>query len=97
MSIPNRHIESHGRFYPTLVLFIIFFNLPQDRMSQYRVISFHPEMKENTQKYIDEVIKRINKGEMKGFSFYPEAVARTLYEQSDGKLEVNVQGVQAED
>ena len=30
------------------LLFCLFFflNLPQDRMSQYRVISFHPEMKE---------------------------------------------------
>ncbi len=60
-------------------------------------VDSHPEMKENTQKYIDEVIKRINKGEMKGFSFYPEAVARTLYEQSGGKLDVKVQGVNAED
>ena len=48
MSIPNRNIESHDRFYPTLDLFI-FFNLPQDSMSQYTVISFHPEMKEKVE------------------------------------------------
>ena len=29
-----------------LLFCLFFFNLPQDRMSQYRVISFHPEMKE---------------------------------------------------
>lgn len=56
-------------------------------------VDTHPEMKENSQKYIDEVINRINNGEMKGFSFYPEAVARTLFEQSEGKLDLNVQNV----
>ena len=60
-------------------------------------VDSHPEMKENTQKYIDEVIKRINAGEMKGFSFYPAAVARTLYEQSDGKIDVKVQGLNVEE
>lgn len=49
----------------------------------------HPEMKENTQKYIDEVIRRINSGEVKGISFYPQAVARTLLHESDGKLDID--------
>ncbi|MBR1943254.1 hypothetical protein IJ843_05925 [bacterium] len=60
-------------------------------------VDSHPEMKENTQKYIDEVINRINNGDMKGFSFYPIAVARTLFEQSDGKLDVKVEGLKAEE
>lgn len=60
-------------------------------------VDSHPEMKENTQKYIDEVIKRINDGKMKGFSFYPAAVARTLFQQSDGKLDLKVEGVKEED
>ncbi|MBR2525710.1 hypothetical protein IKE67_04525 [bacterium] len=58
-------------------------------------VDAHPEMKENSQKYIDEVIKRINKGEMKGFSFYPEAVAKTLYHESNGKLNLKVEGIKA--
>lgn len=56
-------------------------------------VDSHPEMKENTQKYIDEVIKHINAGNMKGFEFYPEAVARTLFNESDGKLDVKVEGL----
>jgi len=59
-------------------------------------VDAHPEMKENTQKYIDEVINRINSGKMKGFSFYPHAVARTLFEQSDGKLDLKVEGIKDE-
>ena len=59
-------------------------------------VDAHPEMKENSQKYIDEVIKRINKGEMKGFSFYPEAVAKTLYNQSNGKLNLKVEGIKTD-
>ena len=31
------------------LLFCLFFNLPQDSMSQYTVISFHPEMKEKVE------------------------------------------------
>ncbi len=60
-------------------------------------VDSHPEMKENAQKYIDEVINRINSGKMKGFSFYPAAVARTLFQQSDGKLDLNVEGVKEEE
>lgn len=57
----------------------------------------HPEMVQNTQKYIDEVIKHINDGKMKGFTFYPAAVAKTLYEESDGKINVKVEGIKEED
>lgn len=57
----------------------------------------HPEMIENTQKYIDEVIKHINNGGMKGFEFYPEAVARTLYHESDGKIDVKVEGLKTDE
>ena len=60
-------------------------------------VDSHPEMKENTQKYIDEVIKRINDGKMKVFSFYPAAVAHTLFQQSDGRLDLKVEGVKEED
>lgn len=60
-------------------------------------VESHPEMKENTQKYIDEVIKHINNGGMKGFEFYPLAIARTLYEESDGKLDVKVEGLKTDE
>lgn len=60
-------------------------------------VDMHPEMKENTQKYINEVIKRINNGEMRGFSFYPEAVAKTLFDQSDGKLNLKIEGLNKEE
>ena len=53
-------------------------------------VDMHPEMKTNTQKYMDEVIDRINTGKIKNFHFYPAAVAQTLSYQSDGKLEVDL-------
>ena len=57
----------------------------------------HPEMVTNTQKYIDEVIRRINCGEVKGFSFYPEAVARTLLHESDGKINLKTDALKVKD
>ncbi len=53
-------------------------------------VDMHPEMKTNTQKYMDEVIERINTGKIKNFHFYPAAVAQTLSYQSGGKLEVDL-------
>lgn len=57
----------------------------------------HPEMIENTQKYMDKVIEFINNGGMKGFHFYPQAVANTLFMQSDGKLDIKVNGLKPEE
>ena len=51
---------------------------------------YRPEYDEKrVGKYIDEVIRRINSGEVKGISFYPQAVARTLLHESDGKLDID--------
>lgn len=50
-------------------------------------VEAHPEMKENTQKYMDEVIEKINNGELdKELDNYPNAVKGALKEQSKGSL-----------
>ena len=50
-------------------------------------VETHPEMKENTQKYMDEVIEKINNGELdKELDNYPNAVKGALKEQSKGSL-----------
>ncbi len=47
----------------------------------------HPEMKENTQKYFDEVIEKINNNELgRELDNYPNAVRGALKEQSKGTL-----------
>ncbi|MBR1908689.1 hypothetical protein IJ818_07115 [bacterium] len=47
----------------------------------------HPEMKENTQKYFDEVIEKINNNELShGLDNYPNAVKGALNTQSQGTL-----------
>lgn len=50
-------------------------------------VEAHPEMKENTQKYMDEVIEKINNGELdKELDNYPNAVKGALKDQSKGSL-----------
>lgn len=50
-------------------------------------VEAHPEMKENTQKYMDEVIEKINNGELSPeLDNYPNAVKGALKEQSKGSL-----------
>jgi len=50
-------------------------------------IEQHPEMKENTQKYFDEVIEKINNNELEhGLDNYPNAVRGALTAQSKGTL-----------
>lgn len=50
-------------------------------------VEAHPEMKENTQKYMDEIIEKINNGELdKDLDNYPNAVKGALKDQSKGSL-----------
>lgn len=53
-------------------------------------VDMHPEMIKNTQAYIDTVIDRINNGSIKDFHFYPAEVAKTLFKESNGKINLNI-------
>lgn len=50
-------------------------------------IEVHPEMVENTQKYFDEIIEKINNGDLKGLENYPNMVRGALQAQSKGTLD----------
>lgn len=61
-------------------------NIPFDEW-----LGIHPEMIPNTQKYMDEIINRISKGEIKGYDFYPQAVKKTLLQESKGLINLNIE------
>lgn len=46
----------------------------------------HPEMKVNIQKYFDEIIEKINSGNLKGLENYPNTVKGAIMAQSKGTL-----------
>lgn len=53
-------------------------------------IKSHPEVKENMQKYMDDVIDRINKKKaMKDFRAYPVVVAKTIEIESKGEIKLD--------
>ena len=58
----------------------------------------HPEMKENTQKYFDEVIEKINNNELeRGLDNYPNAVRGALTAQSKGTLTYDTSALKPKD
>lgn len=54
------------------------------------VIAQYPQMKENTQKQIDEVINYINNGQLINHESYPEKIKHTLYNESDHILDIDI-------
>ena len=61
-------------------------------------VEAHPEMKENTQKYFDEVIDKINKGEVSHeLDNYPNAVKGALEKQSKGSLTYDTSALNPKD
>lgn len=55
-------------------------------------INYHPEMKINTQRQMDMISQYILNGSLPAeFGFYPVKTSRTLYNYSDGKINVNVE------
>ena len=45
---------------------------------------------QHAQKYIDAIIERLNRGELKGFERYPLLISRTLRRQSKGKIRLDI-------
>ena len=50
----------------------------------------HPEMVENTQKYVDVFIDKIVKGELHGYNGYPEKLKKALLEESKGQIDIDI-------
>ena len=49
-------------------------------------IDRHPQIPEYCQTYINEIIKCIHQGALKGNESYPYKISRTLFEQSEGRI-----------
>ena len=65
-------------------------NNDRKNMSYVDWLKIHPEMKDNAQIYIDEVIKRINSGKIKNFDFYPWAIKKAVYDESGGIINLDI-------
>ena len=54
-------------------------------------IRLHPDFYgKSLQRYMDRVIQDINNGTILGFEKYPEEIARTLQDESRGKIKVDI-------
>lgn len=54
------------------------------------VIDEFPQMRENTQKQIDEVIEYINDGELINHENYPEEIKQRLYDESEHIINIDI-------
>lgn len=52
-------------------------------------IKKHENMVNNTQKHINEVIKLINQGKIKGYEWYPQAISDSLAKESNGAIKLD--------
>jgi len=65
-------------------------NNDRGNMSYVAWLKIYPEMIDNSQKYMDEIIKRIISGEIKGFDFYPSAVKKAVYDESGHQINLDI-------
>ena len=65
-------------------------NNDRGNISYTEWLKIHPEMIKNTQIYMDEVIEKITNGSLKNFDFYPAAVKKALFEESGGKINLDI-------
>jgi len=65
-------------------------NNDRGNMSYVKWLKIHPEMINNVQKYMDEIIDRIVNGEIKGYDFYPQAVKKAVYEESGHQINLDI-------
>lgn len=64
-------------------------NQERQQIPYSEFIKKHPDMPENTQKYLDKVIEHINKGLLIGFDRYPVEIKKTVEKESAGKIKLN--------
>ncbi|MBQ7644029.1 MAG: hypothetical protein IJS84_03285 [Spirochaetales bacterium] len=55
-------------------------------------IDRHPGIPEYCQTYIDEIIDNIHKGRLKGNESYPYKIRKTLFEESEGRILLDLSG-----
>ena len=53
-------------------------------------IEMFPQIPENTQKYMNDIINAIHEGELKGYQSYPYKIADTLKTESEGLIELDL-------
>ncbi|MCD8378220.1 MAG: hypothetical protein LUB59_05480 [Candidatus Gastranaerophilales bacterium] len=56
-------------------------------------IKRYPEIPQQTQRYIDEIISKINRGGLRQVACDLPDIKKTLYEQSNGLIDVNIDGI----
>lgn len=61
-------------------------NRARENMPLTKYISRFPKIPEYCQQYINEVIRAIHKGELKGCETYPYQIQRKLVQESEGKI-----------
>ena len=57
-------------------------------------VKTHPEHRGNAQKSLDVIIEKINKGEVKGYNWYPAVLAQTLNKESKGALILDISNLE---
>ncbi|MDD3013294.1 MAG: hypothetical protein PHC34_06275 [Candidatus Gastranaerophilales bacterium] len=65
-------------------------NNDRGNMSYVDWLKIHPEMIDNSQKYMNEIIHRIIIGEIKGFDYYPQAVKKAIYDESGQQINLDI-------
>lgn len=68
-------------------------NSYRQNMPLSKYIEMFPQIPKNCQKFIERIIEIINNGGLKGFQTYPFNVKRTLKEESEGKIKLNLSGL----
>lgn len=64
-------------------------NQERQQIPYSEFIKKHPDMPENTQKYLDKVIEHINNGLLIGFDKYPLEIKKTVEKESAGKIKLS--------
>ncbi len=65
-------------------------NSLRSNMPLYKFIEMFPTIPQKCQIYIDQIIEQIHKGHLRKNETYPYKVKRTLEEQSDGKISLDL-------
>ncbi len=65
-------------------------NNDRGNMTYVEWLKIHPEMIKNSQIYMDAVTSKIIDGSITAFNFYPNAVKRAIFEESEGMINLDL-------
>lgn len=85
----NRKNDNGENKISNYVVFCNSCNSERSQMPYSEFIKFHPDMPENSQKYLDIVIENINNGTLEGYDKYPHQIQKAIEDESDGKIILN--------